>query len=351
MISAGHLRKLLLCAVYIAVSASLIRFNKFLMNKDRFPYAMALTSLHMLNSSVLSLIFYWLAPGAFPGMASTKGQRSLVLKWFVPLGLAFAVSLFFSNQAYLYCSVAFLQFMKEANVIITFLLSCLVGLQVINAPRLLLIIMIISGSCVAVTGEMHFILAGFVMQAVSQVAECCRAVMGEMVLGGGGLKLDPLTYTMFVAPTCLVVLLVGTAATWDAHIVPAFLRSWHYILPNTMIAFVLNVLVAAIIKEVSAVGFVMAGLCKDIVLVLASWAIAKEPVTGQQFAGFAISIAGVYLWSYMKIHESSSSSSPSATKTAGPTAGPASRLPIGKQQNCQDQQADETTSLVLGKAA
>mmetsp|Transcript_54402 Transcript_54402/g.137406 ORF Transcript_54402/g.137406 Transcript_54402/m.137406 type:complete len:160 (+) Transcript_54402:2-481(+) len=125
--------------------------------------------------------------------------------------------------------------------------------------------------------------------------------MGEFVLSGGGLKLDPLSYTMFVAPTCLVVLMIGTAITWDPRI-PAALHAWQwYILPNAVLAFVLNVLVAATIKEVSAVGFILTGVCKDIFLVLFSWAFFAEKVTVQQLFGFAVTLAGVFLWSYLKV--------------------------------------------------
>jgi len=277
------------------------RFNKYLMNEDRFPFSMALTSIHMFVSFSLCLVFYLLKPSAFPGMANTQGKRILVLSWFVPIGAVFAISLFASNQAYLYCSVTFLQFMKEGNVIITFLLSCAVGLQALNRVRAVVILWIIAGSTMAVSGELHFVLIGFTFQLVSQLAECSKAVMGEFVLSGGGLKLDPLSYTMFAAPTCLVVLVVGTAITWDPRI-PAALHAWQwYILPNAVLAFALNVLVAATIKEVSAVGFILTGVCKDIFLVLFSWMFFAEKVTVEQLLGFSVALVGVFFWSYLKV--------------------------------------------------
>merc|ERR1712032_1780838 len=102
------------CAAYIAASALLIGFNKFLMNPARFPHAMVLTALHMLSSSALSVVFYAVAPSFFPGVVFTRGRKLELLRFFVPLGALFAVALYTSNLAYLYCSVAFLQFMKES---------------------------------------------------------------------------------------------------------------------------------------------------------------------------------------------------------------------------------------------
>mmetsp|Transcript_66030 Transcript_66030/g.214791 ORF Transcript_66030/g.214791 Transcript_66030/m.214791 type:complete len:349 (-) Transcript_66030:123-1169(-) len=294
-------KRVSLCLAYIVVSASLIRFNKFLMNKDRFPYSMCLTSCHMSMSFSLCLVLYLVKPGAFPGVANSEGKKLLVLKWMAPIGVAFAVSLYTSNQAYIYCSVTFLQFMKEGNVIIAFLLSCAVGLQAMNRVRCAIIAWIITGSAMAVTGEVHFVLIGFVFQLISQFAECSRAVMGEVVLGGGGLKLDPLSYTLFVAPTCLLVLLVGNAVTWDPAIPASLAHWWPYILPNALLAFVLNILVASIIKEISAVGFILAGVCKDIAIVLFSAVFFAETVTGQQGVGFMVALAGVFFWSYLKV--------------------------------------------------
>lgn len=291
--------KLALCLSYIAVSSALIRFNKHMMHKDVFPFALALSAIHMLVSMVMCGIMYIIFPSMFPSMHIVKEQRTELVWWFLPIGVCFAVMLFGSNQAYLYCSVAILQFMKEANVMIVFLISCAVGLQVVNRVRVTLIIWVLVGSTVSVSGDLHFSLVGIAFQAVSQVSECTRMVLGEIVLSGR--KLDPLTYTAFVAPTCLIVLLIANIASWDSAILPAAKEHWRLLLANACIAFMLNVLVATVIKEFSAVGFVLTGLTKDIVIVSLSCMLFGEHVTAMQSSAFAITLAGVGMWSLMKI--------------------------------------------------
>lgn len=285
---------------YISVSTLLIRFNKFMMHPDRFPYAMALSALHMGFSLSLCTVFYWLAPSAFPGMEASKGKRADLLKWFVPIGLCFAASLYTSNQAYLYSNVAFLQFMKEGNVIICFLISVAAGLQVMNRVRLANILWIMAGSAMCVTHELNFVFLGFAFQLTSQFAECGRAVLGEYVLSGSSFKLDPLTYTLFAAPMCLIVLLVGNVFVWDPAILHRALQFWYYLLPNASLAFVLNLLVATIIKELSAVGFILTGLVKDMGLVVLSAIVFGEVVTLTQAVSFIVVLAGVLFWSLMK---------------------------------------------------
>jgi len=298
-----YLWRLALCALYITISGCVIRFNKHLMAKERFPYSMVLTAIHMMCAMTLCALLYAVRPALFPSMEKSKGQRQRVLLWFLPISAAFAISLFASNQAYIYCSVSFLQFMKEGNVILSFLMSCAVGLQVMNRLRMAVIIWIMVGSSLAVSGELHFVLIGFVFQLVAQVAECSRAVMGEHVMsdGPGGLKLDPLSYTFFVSPMCLLVLLVGTYVMWVPEILDRLAIWWPLLVPNALLAFSLNLVVAAMIKETSAVGFILAGVVKDIAVVLVSSLFMGEVVTPMQATSFTVALVGIFFWSYMKV--------------------------------------------------
>uniref|UniRef100_A0A7S0FXY1 Sugar phosphate transporter domain-containing protein n=1 Tax=Pyrodinium bahamense TaxID=73915 RepID=A0A7S0FXY1_9DINO len=301
----GLARALVVCALYIATSASLIHFNKFLMHPERFPFAMALTAAHMLVTFLLCSLLYLLSPSLFPGMARTAGRRGELLRWFAPIGCLFAVGLYCSNRAYLYCSVAFLQFMKELNVVLVFALSCSVGLQRCTRARLMVLVWIITGASIAVVGEVHFVWLGFAIQVCSQLGESGKNVLGEWIMRGSDLRLDPLTYTMFMSPMCLVVLLIGTVFTWQSEIAVRAVEWWKVLLPNAGLAFALNVSVALVIKECSAVTFVLAGLVKDMAIVAACVLVFGELVLYQQLLGFVICLGGILCWSYMRINPGS----------------------------------------------
>merc|ERR1719323_992733 len=90
-------------------------------------------------------------------------------------------------------------------------------------------------------------------------------------------------------------------ATWDAGIVPAFFKQWPLLVANASVAFALNVLVAAVIKETSAVGFVLTGLMKDIMIVVLSCILFGEPITRIQVMAFAMTLGGVGFWSLLKL--------------------------------------------------
>jgi len=296
-------KKFLLCILYIVASAAMIRYNKLLMKKDHFPHALALSAIHMVTCSVLCGVLSLFFPSLFPGLENTKGQRLGLLKWFVPIGCCFAVMLFGSNQAYLYCNVTFLQFMKEANVMLVFVFSCIVGLQTFGRLRCAVIVWVIVGASISVSGEAHFKWLGFIYQAISQLAEVTRMIMGEIVLGGK--KLDPLTYNLFLAPICLIVLIIANAIHWSPGTWADLAETWPLLIGNACLAFLLNVLVASVIKECSAVGFVLAGLTKDIAIVIFSSLAFHENVTQKQAGAFVITIAGVFFWSFIKIYPDS----------------------------------------------
>jgi len=293
-------RRSLLIIAYVLVSATLIRFNKSLMHRDRFPYAMALTSLHMAAASLCCLVLYQCRPGDFPAMAQTRGDRLWVLKWFVPIGLVYALGLAAANYAYFYCSIVFVQFMRQGNIFLVFLMSCVLGLQRMTALRLLIIMVIIGGQAIAVSDETGLIWIGFFVQLVAQLADCARMVIGEIVLGDSGLRLDPLSYALFVAPTCLVVLLAGTVATWDPRMPQALAEWWPLVVPSTVLACALNLLVPYLLKELSAVGSTQTGILRDVTLVFVSWACAHEAISALQLVGFAVTLSGVLIWCYIK---------------------------------------------------
>jgi drug/metabolite transporter (DMT)-like permease len=289
------------CSIYVVLSGGLINFNKYLVHKGRFPHPMQLTACHMLGGIILSGITYLIRPSMMPAMKTTQGKKLTVYKYLIPVGGLFAIMLFCSNSAYIYCSVAFLQFMKEANIILVFCISCLVGLQQVNRQRIVVIAWIILGSALCVSGDVHFALMGFIFQLCSQFAECSRAVLNEIVLNGD-LKLDPLTYTLLVSPVCLVVLVIGSAITWNSEVIPDFVKMWPWIIPNSCLAFLLNVWIYTVIQTTSAVGFIITGVVKDIVLVAFSAAVFTEhEITTQQWICFMVTLSGVFFWSLMKV--------------------------------------------------
>jgi len=299
-------KRLLLVLTFVAVASTTVRLNKHLMHEGRFPFPVALAWLKMACASTITLALFGIRPGLFPTLSSLEGRELSALKWFLPIGCAGAVSFFASYWVYLYCSVTFSQFMKEGNVAITFMLSCLIGLQSLSPLRVLIVACVIGGAAMAVVGELHIAWTGFFIQLVAQLAECLYVVMGEAVIGGGGLRLDPLSFSLLSALSCLAALFVGLVATWSPLIPHAAALWWPHLLATVLLASALNFLLPYILKEISAMGFMLAGIVRDITLVAFSWAYAHEVVSSAQWCGFALSLTGVCAWSLLEASPDSS---------------------------------------------
>merc|ERR1719272_2508086 len=67
-----------------------------------------------------------------------------------------------------------------------------------------------------------------------------------------------------------------------------------------MLAFSLNIVVATVIKQLSAVGFLLAGIVKDICIIVTSAWFLGESLSAQQLVGFTLALIGVLSYSMYK---------------------------------------------------
>merc|ERR1719188_1982343 len=118
---------LALGALTVSLSVTQITFNSFLMKDGRFPYAAVLVFTHMGFCSVLTVVLRFASPTLFPSLTHPDQQVRIKLPCLVrmalPLSLAFAGHLVGSNMAYRHLSVAFLQMMKETNLVLVYVFA------------------------------------------------------------------------------------------------------------------------------------------------------------------------------------------------------------------------------------
>jgi hypothetical protein len=245
-------------------------------------------------------ILYLIMPSLFPSMKQARAKGFDLSKYFIPVALLFTVGVVCSNQAYMYCNVAFLQFMKEWNVALVFLFSCLAGSQVCDRVKFAVVLWIVLTACMAVTGDMKFSHLGFVIQACSQLGETTRIVLQEWLLSGSDVRLDPLTYQVFVGPPTLAVLAVANYYFWNPLIIPALQAHWPLILGNASCAVILNVTIAVLIKNAGGMGMILSGIVKDVVIVCSSAYLAGQMLNAQQITGFILAMLGILYWGMLK---------------------------------------------------
>mmetsp|Transcript_37745 Transcript_37745/g.108278 ORF Transcript_37745/g.108278 Transcript_37745/m.108278 type:complete len:392 (-) Transcript_37745:107-1282(-) len=261
-------------AGYIVVSSGLISYNKFLIHRERFPFAVPLVFMHACFCSCLSFFLYLVKPSLFPSLTDEAQRvpldRDLILKGALPIAIFFSGQLALSNSAYLHSSVAFLQMMKEANLALVYTLSLAAALERFYWRHAAILVAVVAATLMTIHGEFNFSFTGFALQGSSQLLECTKIVLQALLLSAPGRKLDALTYVLLVMPCC--ALLLGTAifgihffTQSSALLLPTtadLVVWWPHLLANSCIAFAVNVVVALFVKHSSAVSFILAGMVK-----------------------------------------------------------------------------------------
>lgn len=307
---------------YIAISAALINFNKHLMSKDTFPYPVYLVMYHSVLTSMFAALAYVCVPSLFPTLSqpaeggSPVDRRRLAVSA-APIALLFAGQLVLSNTSYMHASVAFLQMMKESNVVWVYLLSVLFAMEVFTWPMAQVLVMLVGATFLSVRGELNFSAIGFTVQAISQVFESLKITTQGLLLAGSGRKMDALTYTLVVMPLCFVALAFlvalfqglghlapGAAPTMgEAFAMPppaTIAKLWPLLLLNGLCACSLNVVSAVLVKSTSAVTFVLTGIAKDVCIVLGGAMVMGEEVSRMQVIGFTLQLMMIAVYSTMK---------------------------------------------------
>ncbi|KAL9114044.1 MAG: hypothetical protein Q9227_001816 [Pyrenula ochraceoflavens] len=219
----------------------------------------------------------------------------IYLRAIVPIGFMFSLSLICGNLAYLYLSVAFIQMLKATTPVAVLFATWASGLKEPNLKTFLNVSAIVVGVIIASFGEIKFVLIGFMFQLGGIVFEATRLVMMERLLSGSDFKMDPLVSLYYFAPACaamngLAGLLIEVPKMHFTDIERVGVINF---IANAMVAFLLNVSVVFLIGKTSSLVMTLCGVLKDVLLVIASMVIFGTPVTGLQFFGYSIALAGM----------------------------------------------------------
>eukprot|EP00440_Ansanella_granifera_P075897 gb/GFBE01082366.1/.p1 GENE.gb/GFBE01082366.1/~~gb/GFBE01082366.1/.p1 ORF type:complete len:380 (+),score=77.78 gb/GFBE01082366.1/:1-1140(+) len=291
-------------------SAAVIGFNKYVLDAQRFPFVFALVITHCVVSWALAALLFCITPSWFPSLAG-PGRISigwqLIVKGALPIALIFAAQLVLSNMALGLCSIAFLQFMKETSLVLVYLLSVLLNLEVFEQRKGALILAVFAATYLTVKGEIAFSLLGFSLQMVCIVAQAFGIILqGKILTSDDGQKLDPLSYVLIVMPLSALALglcLAGLSFHGE-HSLPSLaqLRFWSpTLLLNAVCAFGHNVVVCFFFKVSSPLTVSMNVILKDIFIVACSSVILHDPISPLQQLGFAGQLAAVGVFSLLKL--------------------------------------------------
>lgn len=288
-------------ALWIALSATVIMYNKWVLAFSGFPFPVTLTLWHMLFCSVVSFCLVKLGL-----VAPVEGMTMEVYKTAIlPIGAAFAIVLWLGNAAYLHLTVAFIQMLKALMPMAVFCVGNVFGTETYTTGRAINMAVVTVGVMIATFGEMNFVLLGFVFQLTSIAVEATRLTMVQILLQRkGNLKLNSVTTMYYVSPCCFACLLLPwlfleypklTAPGVTVHFDPIVL------LTNAIAAFALNLAVYLLIGKTSALTMNVAGVVKDWILIGLSVWMYQAPVSRVNIGGYLVAFFAVLWYNYSKM--------------------------------------------------
>jgi hypothetical protein len=291
-------------ALWISLSFTVIVYNKYILDPKMYdwPFPISLTMIHMAFCASLAAalvrVLRLVDLPSDPPMTS-----SLYAATVVPIGALYALSLWFSNSAYIYLSVSFIQMLKALMPVVVYSLAVAFRTDSFRRASMLNMLGISAGVAVAALGEARFDVFGVTLQLAAVAAEATRLVLIQILLTSRGIKLNPITSLYYIAPCCLLFL----AVPWTFVELPR-LRAAGSVRPdllvfgtNSLCAFALNLAVFLLVGKTSALTMNVAGVVKDWLLIAFSWTVIKDTVTPVNLAGYAIAFLGVAYYNHAKL--------------------------------------------------
>jgi drug/metabolite transporter (DMT)-like permease len=230
-------------------------------------------------------------------------SRDLYLKSVVPIGALYSLSLWFSNSAYIYLSVSFIQMLKALMPVAVYSISVLFKKEGFKNETMANMISISLGVAVAAYGEAKFDTWGVTLQLMAVAFEATRLVLIQILLNSKGISLNPITSLYYIAPCCLVFLSIP----WLIVEYPSLRDNSSFHLDfaifgtNSLCAFALNLAVFLLVGKTSALTMNVAGVVKDWLLIAFSWSVIKDTVTPINLIGYGLAFLGVAYYNHSKL--------------------------------------------------
>ncbi|KAL8669068.1 MAG: hypothetical protein Q9168_006328 [Polycauliona sp. 1 TL-2023] len=279
---------------WIGLSSSIIIFNKWILDDAKFHYPILLTTWHLAFATMMTQILAR-TTSLLDGRKNVKMTGRIYIRAILPIGAFFSLSLICGNMTYLYLGVAFIQMLKATTPVAVLLAGWVFGTEQPSMNNLFKVSFIVIGVVIATFGEINFVLTGFLFQLGGIVFEALRLVMVQKLLSSAEYKMDPLVSLYYFAPLCAAMNFC-VAAVFEIPYVTldqVYRVGLMTLLANAVIAFALNVSVVFLIGRTSSLVLTLCGVLKDILLVVVSIVIWGKPVTGLQYFGYSIALAGL----------------------------------------------------------
>lgn len=289
-------------AIWIFLSFTVIVFNKYILDKSMYnwPFPISLTMIHMCFCSALAVAIV----KVFKLVEPIEMTNEMYISSIVPIGALYSLSLWFSNSAYVFLSVSFIQMLKALMPVAVYSIGVSLKKETYKGETMGNMLAISFGVAIAAYGEAKINTWGVMLQLGAVACEATRLVLIQILLTSKGIKLNPITSLYYVAPCCLVFLSVPWVFVEYPSLkkgISSFNLDYMTFGMSSACAFALNLAVFLLIGKTSALTMNVAGVVKDWLLIAFSWSVIKDEVTVINLIGYGLAFLAVCYYNHLKL--------------------------------------------------
>lgn len=293
-------RSLLAIVQWWAFNVTVIIMNKWIFQKLDFKFPLTVSSVHFIISSI----------GAYVAIRILKIKPLIAVetedRWkrIFPMSFVFCINIVLGNVSLRYIPVSFMQTIKSFTPATTVILQWLIWRKYFEWRIWASLVPIVGGILLTSMTELSFNMFGFLAALFGCLATSTKTILAESLLHG--YKFDSINTVYYMAPFATVILalpalfLEGPGVILWLNTNPTIISSMIIIFGSGVLAFCLNFSIFYVIHSTTAVTFNVAGNLKVAVAVLISWLIFKNPISGLNALGCAITLAGCTFYGYVR---------------------------------------------------
>ncbi|CAG8647463.1 5125_t:CDS:2 [Dentiscutata erythropus] len=299
-------------------STALSFYNKALVGKDKFDLDIPLfvsamhTGSHFLITSILR-------SGSFSCIYKKPEGKSVSINSYfvkvVPCAIAAALEICMANASLMYITLSFYTMVKSSTPIWVLIFAFMFGLE---NPRVLLvaIISVISiGVIMTVFGETALNITGFLLVLGAAIFSGLRWSLTQILLQQEESMNHPISTLYYISPVMFVAMVTLSLIFerpfeefgYSKHFknFETIIQTFGLMLLGGILAFCMTISEFALIKNTSTVTLSVAGISKEVVVIMLSVLIYQDKLTPLNILGLVVSIVGIAGYNYYRMNKNS----------------------------------------------
>ncbi|KAL9449814.1 hypothetical protein AB3S75_011693 [Citrus x aurantiifolia] len=293
-------RSLLAILQWWVFNVTVIITNKWIFQKLDFKFPLSVSCIHFICSSI----------GAYLVIKVLKLKPLITVesedRWrrIFPMSFVFCINIVLGNVSLRYIPVSFMQTIKSFTPATTVVLQWLVWRKYFDWRIWASLVPIVGGILLTSVTELSFNMFGFCAALFGCLATSTKTILAESLLHG--YKFDSINTVYYMAPFATMILSIPALLLEGSGIMdwlsthPSPWSAFIIIFSSGVLAFCLNFSIFYVIHSTTAVTFNVAGNLKVAVAVLVSWLIFRNPISGMNAVGCAITLIGCTFYGYIR---------------------------------------------------